>query len=176
MAAPIMVRNTHTGPTVFSNNDVKVEWAGYGDPFGGDVQPVPETLFNDPNFYRAMNSGLFEKITDEGVIEEQARLQREQYQTAQAAKKNAGKSLLDETPDQDILVLNCLGDNPKGGICGEGVNIRSKDRAEVPPLCPRHQRLRSQFIAEETGRVVQGKPEVAWQRVTMAPRERQQQD
>lgn len=62
-----MVRNTQPGPTVISSDPKGthfVEWAGLGDPSGGDIQPVAQEIIDTPQFAKALRKGIFE-IVDE---------------------------------------------------------------------------------------------------------------
>jgi hypothetical protein len=62
-----MVRNTQPGPTVISSDPKGthfVEWAGSGDPSGGDIQPVPEEIVNTPQFEKAKRRGIFVLVED----------------------------------------------------------------------------------------------------------------
>lgn len=179
MAAPIMIRNTMPGPTVFTDDltHTKVEWWGYGDPNSRDIQPVPPALLDNVQFRRAMTAGILEQIAeDDAELTSQIELDhRQEWEARQQKAQSASAATIERPQDEDVLVLSCLGPKGKTGeLCAEPVAVKSKVRNEKPPLCPKHAPLAGQFISQETGRMVGGQAEVQWSRSIMGARERSQ--
>lgn len=177
MPVPTMIRNTQDGPTVFSDDVAKVtiEWAGKGDPMGGDVQPVPAAFTDNVQFQRAIHKGLLSIETADDAVQASIDAQRAEWDSRMQRQREAGKQSLDQVSDNDLVQENCIGPSGRGdGICGQVVPVRSATRYDKPPLCAAHQSLAMNFVAEETGRLVGGKPEKAWARVTMGARQTQE--
>lgn len=92
---PVLVRNLRNGPTVFDDGQ-RIEWAGFGDVSGEDVQPVPFDLaFGNVSLVRCMALGVFEVA--EGTlpelrvrIEEQVALARRHRPNAKVASGGPG--------------------------------------------------------------------------------------
>lgn len=176
MPVPTMIRNTQEGPTVFSDDVAKVtiEWAGKGDPMGNDVQPVPAEFVENVQFQRAIHKGLLEIEQADDAVKESMKRQRAEWESRMERQRNAGKQAIDQVADNDLIQESCIGPSERGvGLCGQVVPVKAAVRYEKPPLCPTHQSLASNFVAEETGRLVNGKPEKAWARVTLGDRQRQ---
>jgi hypothetical protein len=177
LAAPIMVRNTQPGPTVFTapGNGTHVEWQGADDPQGLDVQACPAEFLHLVAFRNAMERGIFERVEDEGLIEEKLTQHRQDWDQMQERRRNAGTDAIELEVNNDLLVLNCIAPIAKGGkLCDESLPMKAAEAREKPPLCKDHQRLAGKFMAEETGQLVDGKPEVRWMLPRMDARVKQQ--
>lgn len=173
-----MVRNQQPGPTVFGDDSTglkPVVWQGTGDPNGGDVKPVPDPLFESVQFQSALAYGIFSVVEDPA---EQRRIQeskRQQFQEAEQQRQNISTAVLDTPEDNDILMKECIGPSGNSGkLCGETVQIRANKVNDAPPLCQKHGYLKSQFVPQETDRIVGGKPEVVWVRMTVGSPEKKQ--
>lgn len=170
-SAPVMIRNTQPGPTVYSGPTQHVEWAGAGDPMGGDVQPVPPSFVDDVQFRRAVTRGIFriEEAPDE--IQAALAAHAREWSLRNEHARTASQESLEALPDKDVLSLACIGPSPRGtGICEQAVPVKARARYERPPLCPQHEHLTGSFLPEETGRLIAGKPEIAWMRTSLGAR------
>lgn len=175
-----MVRNTHPGPAVFSyGKDAEnfVEWAGAGDRNGGDVQAVPAALLNHPQFRKSMVAGVYVVESGEDLAEQVEAAHRAEYQDRVQQQRDASVATIDQEPDNDFVVLSCIGFANKNSYkaCGADVSVRSKDRFEKAPLCPEHKSQEKDFVPSGTGRLVGNQSEVVWKKVTVADRVRQAQ-
>jgi len=176
-AAPIMIRNTLPGPTVFTSKMLgqHVEWAGNGDPNGGDVQPCPPEFLNDVQFRSSVVRGIFEVEEAGDGVEEILAKHRNEWDSRQTRQREMSEASIDQVADNDVLMLDCIGPNGhSGSLCGEPVPVKSTQVSEKPPLCGKHKSLVKQFISEETGEVKNGKPVIRWMRTTMGQRATQQ--
>lgn len=173
-----MFRNHQAGPTVLSSDPKGteyVEWQGYGDPNGEDIQPVSENLQGLPQFMRCVRRGILSHIKDDDPIlggaldAQQAHWDSRMNQTSEAAA-----AAIDHQANNDIVTVTCVGPNSRGGggQCGADVNVRDNVKNEKVPLCNMHQDLAPQYVPEDT--IMNGKPVKTWTRVTMGARERQQ--
>lgn len=178
---PVAVRNLKTGPTVFSilegENKIQVEWKGKGDPYGEDVQEVPDSLLEDTRFRRALTRGVLERVDREeadGFIARQSQGAREREDAAAQAAVQA----IDPAANNDLVSLPCQGPNERGtGECGAPVPTREKDKGDAPVLCSQHESLAFQFVQVPTGQMVDKGdslvPEQHWVRSVLGERERQ---
>lgn len=176
-AAPIMVRNTQPGPTVFTAGDQHVEWQGEGDPAGMDIQQVPADFMNHVQFRQALVRGIFVVEDADEAIQDTIARHRDEWSIRQERQRNASKEALEFVQDNDMLMLSCIapaGRGTSGATCNADVAVKSRQVGEKPPLCNDHRKLAAQFLPEETGTVVKGKPEIKWIRTRMATRTRAQ--
>lgn len=175
--APTLVRNTTRGPLVFRSEESKtsVEWQGADDPMGGDVQPVPASFLDDVQFHRMAARGILVIQKADEVGREKLDLHRQEWEQRQERQRTASADSLDTTVQDDAVVKTCIGPSGKGPdqLCGADVPIRASKLRETPPLCSMHGGLANQFLAQESDRLVQGKPEVVWRRVAVTATERQ---
>jgi hypothetical protein len=177
LAAPITVRNTQPGPTVFTapGNGAHVEWQGAGDPQGLDIQSCPAEFLQIVAFRNAMEKGIFEQVDDEAQIEEALTLHRQEWEQQQERRRNAGTDSIEVEANKDMHVFECIGLVGKGGqSCGAPLSLKPEELQNTPPLCSEHKKFARKYIAEETGKIINGKPEVRWTLPTMGARERQQ--
>lgn len=175
---PIMVRNLHAGPTVFTygkNAEDFVEWAGRGDQMGNDIQPVPANLLNLVQFRRSLTRGIFEVVDQPDLVLQTENLHRSEWENRQELAHNAAVEALDEVQDNDLLMLTCIAPAQKGSPkqCEQPVSVRAKEQDDAPPLCNEHRHLSTQYALEYTGRMNGSEPEKAWKKVTLAARTRQ---
>jgi hypothetical protein len=165
-----MVRNHQAGPTTFSDDSTgqkPIVWQGSGDPNRQDVKPVPPAFLESVAFQEALECGIFSIVESDHDSAAIRAAHRAQFQAAQLRQQSVSEAL-EERPDNDILVLDCIGPEGKSGkVCGVQVTVKSSDQGTVPPLCTKHSYLKSQFVPMETDRVVAGRPEVTWTRPRM---------
>lgn len=177
MASSALIRNNEAGPTVFEydGGKSKVEWSGAGDPMGGDLRPVPAHYLEDVQFLSCLQRGIFSVEEAPEAIREAVELHRQEWTSRQERAKNATQESLDQAPQNDMLMLACIGPSGKGSgqLCGVQVPVKQRARNEAPPLCGAHKSLVGQFIAEEGEKIVDGKPEVRWMRAGMGNRTKQ---
>lgn len=171
MNGSALVRNAQAGPTVFSfdPND-HIEWQGAGDPMGGDLQQVPGKYFEHVQFQRALATGILVLEEAPEEIARAAELHRQEWQMREERRRTASTEALDQQPQNDMLMLTCIGPSGKGAagqLCGQSVPVRQRARNEQPPLCGLHAPLASRFIAQETSEIVDGKPVIRWVQTQM---------
>lgn len=175
MSAPTMVRNATAGPAVFSADGHNVEWQGAGDSMGGDLQPVPASFTENVQFHRMVARGIFVVETADEAIATALRQHKAEWENRLAAQRNASAAAIDPAPQNDSVVKTCIGPSGRdpNGRCGVDVPIKAAKLAEIPPLCPPHQSLAGQFIAQPTANIVEGKPEIAWVKAQLGAPARQ---
>lgn len=171
METSVLARNMQPGPTVFSldagNNGV-IEWKGAGDLMGEDLQPVPAAYLDHVWFQRAVSRGI---IVIENAPEEISRvmdLHKQEWTDRQAAAQAASQAVLDQAPQNDLLMLRCVGPN-----CDTQVSVRQRARNDAPPLCGLHKSLAPRYVSEVTDKMIDGKPEVRWQMIQVDQSTRQ---
>jgi len=172
-----MIRNNQDGPTVFSPDDNAkryIEWQGKGDPNGGDIQPVGEDVQQNTQYQKMLRRGVL-TIVDESSEDIAAAmdLQQQHWDSRQGAGAAAANEALDHQANNDMVVLPCVGPNPRGGDgkCAADVTVRDSKRNDAPPLCNIHSGLKGEFVPSEEN-VVDGKVTKTWTRVTMGARQR----
>ena len=176
---PVAVRNTKTGPTVFSipEDKIEIEWQGAGDPEGRDIQEVPDAVLQDTRFRRAIAKGVLARVSDE---EARAALDH-QIQSAhdrEAAAAAQAVSTIDQAANNDLVSLPCQGPGGRGtGECGTPVPVRESKKGDAPVLCPQHEGLVGEFAQVQTGQMIDKgatlEPETVWVRSVMGRREHQ---
>jgi hypothetical protein len=176
---PMMVRNSHFGPTVFTwgtGSDQFVEWKGSGDDDGGDIQIVPSDLLNNVRFRQAIDRGILVVEESNEEIDRARSAHRSEWEDRVAQQQAASQEVIDQPADEDMLMMSCIAPAGKGThkLCGENFPVKSRARNEKPPLCSQHQSLARSYVAEETGKRVDGHAEVTWKRVIQTARTRQQ--
>ena len=173
-----MFRNHQPGPTVLSSDPKgteSVEWQGKHDPNGGDIQPVSEYMQGLPQFQRVVRRGILSHVpADDPILDMALDAQQAHWDSRQSQTSETAAAAIDQQANNDVVVIPCVGPNPRGGngICGTEVTVRDLDKDKKPPLCNIHESLAPQFIPEDV--IINGKPAKTWTRATMAPRERQQ--
>lgn len=100
---PVLVRNTSTGPTVFSNGEkIHIEWKGAGDPGGEDVQYVDDDIATGPQFQRMIHKGIFTVVSEGDVADALAR-QYGSYEERTRLETEAARATIDAAPAQDYV-------------------------------------------------------------------------
>lgn len=176
---PVAVRNTKTGPTIFTipEDKVEIEWQGAGDPEGGDIQEVPDDVVSNVRFRRAISRGILSIVDDEQAQVAYDR-QVQSYGEREAVAAAQAVSVIDQAANNDLVSLPCQGPGGRGtGECGVAVPVREAKRDDAPVLCPQHESLRGEFTQIETGKLIDKgdalEPERKWVRATMGRRERE---
>lgn len=149
---PVLVRNTASGPTVFTDaaTNTQVEWQGAGDPAGEDLQQVPDALAENVYFLRAVNRGILVVEEASDATRELLARQTASWQTRTAAAKAASLGTIDEQANNDLISVPCVGPSQRGtGECGDSVPVREKTKNDKPPLCSRHAALAPQYVMSE---------------------------
>lgn len=172
----VISRNTKSNVVVLSSDPKGsefVEWQPAGDPNGGDIQVVPESIAKHPAFTKLITRGII-------VLEEASDEYREAMSRQNAAfekRLNGGNSkqtdVMDPEAQNDMLSVPCIGPNGNGtGGCGNAVPVRERTKDERPALCSTHEHLSPQYVQyeEQQGTSVVKK----WSRVTLGAPEKQQ--
>lgn len=142
---PTLVRNVETGPTVFSDipKGINIEWAGSGDPGGGDVQHVPDDVVTtNVQFLKAIQNGILQVVEASEDVKEKLALQVQAYRASRDRSKAVTADALDYEDQKPIMTAQV---DEKGQIA---------------------------FVPEVTERVVNGVAEETQIPVVMGPRER----
>lgn len=164
----LVLSNQQDGITVFFDDVTRVEltWKGKGDPDGGDVKQVPSALLNNPVFCEQIQRGLFRIENSTDQLSRSIQLQQAAWTERQDKAAHADAELQKQQEETVVAVGRaCIA--PKGGaMCGSYAIVAGKDSPEEPPLCDEHAHLASQYESSDTGRTVNGKPEVIWKRRT----------
>lgn len=171
-----ITRNLRSNVIVLSSDpkgtDV-IEWQPAGDPNGGDVQVIPDSILLLPAFTRLIARGLvaIEEADDEtkaALGKQTAAFERRMNGAAQQAAE-----VIDREENKDILSIPCIGPDSRGtGTCGDPVPVREKTKDDTPALCSTHTPLAGQYVQHEEQ--VGTKVEKKWSRVVVTARERQQ--
>lgn len=169
---PVLVRNMAEGPTVFSDpsKNVSIEWERAGHPDGEDLQQVPDSLIDDVNFMKVISRGILKVEEAPEALREAIEKQTAAFQRRSAASSQAATDVIDQAAHNDLVSVPCVGPNERGtGECGAGVPVRERTKNERPPLCDRHSHLTSEYVPQETDKMVGGKAEVRWLRAGTSP-------
>lgn len=179
LTTQVMARNTKPQVVVLSS-DAKgsdyVEWQAAGDPSGGDVQIIPDTLAQSVQFIKLVQRGVMVVDNADQNPEVSIAIERQRAAFEQRTKSASEKAqaTIEHTAQNDMLSLPCVGPDSRGqGKCGVEVPTREKTKDEKPPLCSQHAPLAPQYVPmdEQEGTAVVKR----WVRVTMGSPERQQQ-
>lgn len=174
----VVTRNTRPDVVVLSSDPKGteyVEWQPAGDPNGGDIQVVPESIANLVSFLRLKQRGIVVEIDGEGseVYETAVAAQNAAFDRRTSGAAKDSSDVMDPEAKNDLLSMPCVGPDSRGqGRCGVEVPVREATKDERPPLCPQHEPLASQYVPmqeqEGTAQVTK------WTRVTLGAREQQQ--
>lgn len=155
----ILVQNAEPNPTIFTKGEHRIVWQRNGDEFGDDIQRVPASFMEDPDFLRSLDIGTLTLLdgTDEDVkqtLAESGAL----FQARRKAAADRATEALTRTQNSDIIGLTCIGPAAQGrsGVCGAQVILRAARVWDVPPLCSRHQGLAHMYFLYEEGSRGQG--------------------
>lgn len=106
---PLTVRNMEKTNVVFSARDKNgdsVEWKPFGDPDGGDVQQVPESLAQGVNFMRAVGLGILRVEDGDEVLREAIEKQAARYKRDSSASRSRIDDLIIENASSNQIVIS----------------------------------------------------------------------
>lgn len=125
----VMVRNTKRGLSVFADpqNDINLVWEGAGDPSGGDVRAVPDSLLENVNFINAINLGTFAIEEDDAAAWEKIRLQAATVTAKRDVQRAESLAAIDRTANRTIAVADI---DEQGNVTRKPVD--GDDLIEIP--------------------------------------------
>lgn len=164
----IHVRNTLPNIAVFTRvNQGNLEISEFGpkgDPEGNDVMQLSASYLRDASFSKQLQKGIFEIIdADNPAVVAAFEAQRAAWATQQAQKEQTDAISAAHRP-KNVSGTDCIAVDGSAP-CSEKA-VYATNYRERPPLCQRHQFLQPQYVGEETGRFVNGRPEMQWSRVS----------
>lgn len=177
LTTQVIARNTKPNVVVLSSDpkgSEYVEWQPTGDPSGGDIQIVPESIAQSVPFIRQVQRGIFEIIQADENYNEAIRRQNAAFEKRMAHPTEQTQDVMDQQAKNDMITLRCVGPDGRGqGQCTNEVPVREISKNDKPPLCSQHEVLAPQYVPfeEQEGSATVKK----WTRVTMTAPERQQQ-
>jgi hypothetical protein len=166
----VVIRNTLPTIATFVDDTgasrIAMKWEAAGDPHGGDVREVPQELLANPQFREMVYRGIYAIDTDPQILRRALEAQRSHWDSRQLSAASAEVELM-RSQDQVVATGQpCIA--PRGReLCG-AYGIVDEKTKDQPPLCPEHRHLAPQYKPNETGRVIDGKPEVVWRRAAAA--------
>lgn len=177
LTTQVIARNTKPNVVVLSSDPKGteyVEWQPAGDPNGGDIQVVPETIANLVAFLRLEQRGIIVRVDSaaDAVFGEAVTKQNAAFEQRAGGAAAQTEQVMDPEAKNDLLSLPCVGPDSRGqGRCGVEVPVREATKDERPPLCNSHEHLAPQYVPmqEQEGTATVTK----WTRVTLGDRERQ---
>lgn len=170
----VLVRNTKSGPTTFSDlhqpngGQIEVRWAGAGDPMGEDIQQVPDALMENIPFLNALDRGALQVVPPEELAQAQA-ARATGTAARRAADAQTSATVMDTVVPEvlnEAVMLGCIGPNNRGlGTCDVQVPVPMSARDTTPPLCASHASLAGMCVPSEhpTQRNEDGTPVTVWQ-------------
>jgi len=168
----IHVRNTLSNIAVLTlrvnGNDEISEFAAKNDPEGGDVMELPASYLRVAQFRNQLKKGIFEIIDGDNPEVVAAFQAQKNAWDAQQAMKDESDRVLDTQQPKSFSGVQCLAQEGRNQ-CSEFA-VYATNYRERPPLCSKHAYLASQFVAEENGKFINGKPEIEWVRVSILGR------
>lgn len=103
---PVMVRNTRRGPTVFHDRAkmVTINWEGSGAEDGMDIQPVPDEVYNNPQFQQNVRKGVFEiEDPENATVKRAMEAQVEGFKAREDAKDSEQAEVIDRQATRDVV-------------------------------------------------------------------------
>lgn len=167
-AGPVVIRNNLPGIATFTDENTKIQtiWEGRGDKKGGDVKEVSPVLLQNPQFREQILRGIFEVVDNDAnpdVLANALNAQRASWELRQIEALSASAEIAKANDTVIATGQPCIA--PKGReLCGSYSLVMGKDPSQEPPLCEEHKKLAPLYTATQTGRLVDGKPEVVWKR------------
>lgn len=166
----IIARNTQDTITVFvakiDGNEEISEFGPKGDPHGGDVMEIPSKYLKNAQFRKILRKGIIEIIDGDNPDVVTAFEADQASWAAQQSAKHESDQFLDQQQVRAFSGVQCIAQEGRG-TCAEFAISAQKNNREKPPLCSKHAYLAGQYTPEETGRFVEGKPEIHWNRVSI---------
>lgn len=164
----ITVHNKMSTITVFTRKvdgvDEPIEWAPNGSPTGEDYQEIDSVLLKNSKFRKALQRDILEiaDADDEEVLEAWD-AQKRAWDAQNQAKAEADRMVSMQQP-RAYSGNQCLAQEGRAQCSEFAITSKTSER---PPLCSKHSHLSHQFAPEETGKFVDGKPEISWVRVQL---------
>lgn len=164
----ITVRNKVKSITVFvakiDGVDEQSEFQAYGDPNGNDVLELPSVYLKNANFRTALKRKILEIVdADDPDVLDAFEAQNRAWDAQQAAKEESDRMVALQSP-RAFSGIQCLAQEGRAQCSEFAISSKVSER---PPLCSKHAHLSHQYAPEETGKFIDGKPEVQWRRVTL---------
>lgn len=164
----ITVRNLLNTITVLvikvAGNEEISEFAAHGDPNGGDFMELPSTYLKNPQFRKSMQQEIYDIVdADDPEVIGAVVAQRASWKAAQSMRDEAERMVQSQAP-RAFSGTQCLAQDGRSQCAEFAISSKTSERA---PLCTRHSHLAHQYAPEETGKFIDGKPEVAWHRVKL---------
>ena len=162
----ITVRNKLNNITVFvakiDGQEETSEFAAHGDGNGEDYMELPSAYLKNARFREALKKEILEIVeADDPEVLEAFEAQKASWRAAQVAKEEADRMVVANTP-RAYSGAQCLAQEGRSQCPEFAITSKTTER---PPLCQKHAHLSHQFTPEETGKFIDGKPEVRWIRV-----------
>lgn len=132
----------------------EVTFEGKGSPGGGDFQHMPREILATPAFARQIALGTLRVVQgeDDPVVVAALQHQSDAFWKRAEADKEAALASLDETADNDYLVLQCIGPGTRPDApCGENIPVKAQDSGAKAPLCDRHAGLIDKCVRRGNG-------------------------
>lgn len=167
----ITVRNNLDTITVFvskvDGEDTPLEFAAHGDSGGEDYQELPSSYLRNAKFRKALQREILEIVeADNEAVLEAWGAQKSAWRAQRAAKEEADRLVAIQQP-RAYSGAQCLAQEGRTQCVEFAISSKASER---PPLCSKHAHLSGQFAPEETGKFIDGKPEVSWVRVELQGR------
>jgi hypothetical protein len=169
----IHVKNTLSTITVLvvriGGNEEISEFGPAGDREGNDVMELPSLYLKNAQFRKQLQRGIYEIIdADDPAVLEAMAAQKAAWDAQQSAKSE-NDALIDRQQVKAFSGVQCIAQDGRLQ-CAEFAISAKANNTEKPALCSRHVHLSSQYTPEETGRFVDSKPEVRWNRIQLQGR------
>lgn len=132
----------------------EVTFEGKGSPGGGDFQHMPREIIATPAFARQIALGTLKVVQgeDDPVVQGAMQRQSDAFWKRAEEDKAAALDSLDETADNDYLVLQCFGPGTRAdAVCGENIPVKASEAQASPPLCGKHAGLTDKCVRRGTG-------------------------
>lgn len=123
----VLVRNMSKGPAVHTDpvNKTSVTWMGAGDPQGKDVQYVPDSFMDNPEFIQSMNAGIYVVLMTKEEIQAQRAI-APNFAQVQAQRDAEALAAIDTSTQTPINIVNV----------DEGGNVTQFDPNQPVPAGP----------------------------------------
>jgi hypothetical protein len=169
----IHVRNTLSTISIFvakiDGEEQISEFGPLGDPEGNDVMELPSLYLKNAQFRKQLQRGIYEIIdADDPDVLEAVAAQKASWDASQAAKET-NDALIDRQQPRAFTGVPCIAQEGRQS-CSEFALSAKANNSERPPLCSKHTFLAPQYTPEETGKFIDNKPEVHWNRIQLTGR------
>lgn len=150
----VMIQNKRKATLILALNEGEnpIVLASEGDPAGGDILDLPETLVESPDLTAAINQGLVELVVDAEKIEAlktEARQRGDRQRQESAQKVGISMNPPVKGASRDLVGIPCVGPGGRQSQnCSVPVLVPFADRDSQAPLCPRHKNLSKHFTSQ----------------------------